>query len=48
MKNILKKYWKVSAFYLVIIGGMFCLNARFEDLNESAPTDIIVIADKIN
>ena len=48
MKTLLKDYWKVSAFYLVIIGGMFCLNARFEELNEKVAEESIVIVDNVN
>ncbi len=35
MMNVLKKYSGVLFFYLVIIGMILIINARFSDLNNS-------------
>ena len=34
MKKVIRKYWKVVFFNLVIVGGMFSLNIRFNELEE--------------
>jgi len=45
MKKIIKKYWRVVAFYLVVIVAVVSVNVRFEELNEEVVNDSYVIAE---
>jgi|GEM_PF-5453414 len=47
MKKIIEKFWKVSAFYLILFVGMISLNARFEELNENMVHEPAILADNI-
>lgn len=41
MKKIMEKYLGIVMFYLVIVGGIFLIDARFTKLNETSNNNLI-------
>lgn len=46
MKKIIKKYFGIIAFYLVIVGGVMLVNYRFSKLNNTNPQEQLAVVSK--
>ncbi|MBQ4583617.1 MAG: hypothetical protein IJA94_01840 [Bacilli bacterium] len=46
MKKVIRKYFGVIAFYLVIVGGVMLVNYRFSKLNNPMPQEQLAIVSK--